>query len=332
MNHSIFSPLAVLCALGALSSLSPDVTYNPFTDLQEEFRVEELPLQALNQDEADDDFFSIIDENSADLAEGEAADTPKPAPAHAHTPAKQAAPMAQKKPAPAAENTSFLSFGANYAYVSFKPHHNETFTGNLAGAEALYEYRPCNKIYGGLKLLWRQGETTSSQASRFLVDAVAEERLGYTWTMDEDRWLWTMFTGLGYRYLGHHLRQSGDILRLNYSEFYVPLALFTDYQVVPWFSWGVHATWQPQFFPTVTIIPLSGARWGLSNILSNILVETPLNFFAGKNQQFFLTVNPTFQYWRDGHSTAKTSTGEALGLKGISYLFWGVELSLGHAF
>ena len=82
-----------------------------------------------------------------------------------------------------------------------KPHGTPSFHGSLGGIQGLYEYRPCEKIYGALKLSWRQGETKASNATRFLVDVTAEERLGYTFTFDENRWLLTAFTGLGYRYL-----------------------------------------------------------------------------------------------------------------------------------
>lgn len=237
--------------------------------------------------------------------------------------------------APAAateEKSSFLSIGGTYAYTHMKPHGNPSFHGNLGGVQGLYEYRPCNKLYGGLKLSWRQGETEASNATRFLIDVTAEERLGYTVAVDENRWLWTAFTGLGYRYLGHHLKQAGESLRFNYSEFYCPVALFTDYQIYPSFSMGIHATWMPQIFPTVTIVPLGGARWATSYQWGNILIEAPMTFFAGKNKQFFLTVNPTFQYWQDGHTTAKTSTGEALGVPGNTYFFWGADVNLGYAF
>lgn len=231
------------------------------------------------------------------------------------------------------DHNSFLSIGGSYTYVHLKPDDNLSFHGNLAGAQGLYEYRPAAGFYGAIKAAWRQGETKAGTTSRFLVDVDAEERIGFTVNGYDKKWLWTLFSGLGFRYLNQHLKQSGVApVRFIYNEFYCPLGIFTDYAIFPWFSWGIHATWMPQVFPTVSISPIKGSRWKTTSMIGNALIEMPFVFFAGEKKHFFASFVPHFEYWQDGHTTAVTSTGEALGLRGNTYFFWGADLNLGCAF
>ena len=348
MHHIIFSTLAVVCALANLNSAPID---GAIADLYDEFVAEDLPLidstvsveskkeELVTKEPSEQSLFFDPDsgnfyEKTVTFKENRNIDNSISMKRPLADPQLLADNNSVRTSccAPLKENHSFLSIGGTYAYTHFKPQGNPSFHGNLGGVEALYEYKAANKFYGSLKLSWRQGETKASNASRFLVDVTAEERFGYTLGIEDNTWLWTLFTGLGYRFLGHHLKQPAESLRFNYSEFYVPVGLFTDYYINPCFSMGIHATWMPQIFPTVSITALRGARFATSHEWGNVLVEMPFTFFAGKHKHFFLTISPTFQYWRDGHTTAKTSTGEALGIPRNTYFFWGADLNLGYAF
>ncbi len=228
---------------------------------------------------------------------------------------------------------SFFEVGAAYSYAWIKPHGNPTFHGNLWGAQALYEFKPRNSIYAGLKFAWRQGKTHQDANSRFLLDFDVEERLGYTFATACDRDWATLFTGFGYRYLGHKLKQPGLInLHFNYNEFYVPVGIMLNEALTTYFAIGLNGVWMPQVFPSLTIIPLNGANWVLKRTLKNFLVEMPLIFSFSCYGEFFVELKPFFEYWQDGRTTAVTLSGISLDVPRNTYLFSGVELNIGCVF
>jgi hypothetical protein len=335
MFHQILSPLAIV---GALAVLYPPLNHagTEVASLSEEFVTEEFALESLSDLENDniENEFSLIpsekEESFLSLIEDEVEPEKSPPSSDSISPST---PASMQMSSQSEIDCSCFWIGGNYAYTHIKPHDSASFHGNLGGAQISYAYRPLNRFYGAVKASWRQGETTASSSTRFLVDVTAEERLGYTLAVYDNKWITTFFSGFGYRFLGHHLTQSHqDSMRFNYNEFYVPVGIFTDYQMASWFSCGLHATWMPQIFPTVTIIPLKGARWKTTCTYGNTLVELPLTFSSERFPSWFLSFKPTFQYWKDGHTTAKTSTGEALDLPSNTYLFWGADLNLGYSF
>ncbi len=337
MLHQILSPLAIVCALAVLY---PPLNHagTEVATLSEEFVTEEFVLETLSDldnthienefslvlSEKEKGFLSLIDDEKR---------VKKSPPPSLSDPALVSKQESTKSSTPSELDSSCFWLGGNYAYVHLKIHDTDSFHGNLGGMQASYAYRPLNHFYGAVKATWRQGETTAGSSTRFLVDVTAEERVGYTMAACDNKWVTTFFSGFGYRYLGHHLTQpDADSMRFNYNEFYVPLGIFTNYQVTSWFSWGLHATWMPQIFPTVTIVPLQGTRWKTTCTFANTLIEMPLIFSSNAFSSWFLAFKPTFQYWQDGHTTAKTSAGEALDLPRNTYLFWGAELNLGYCF
>jgi len=235
------------------------------------------------------------------------------------------------------KSTAILDFrvqiGGNYTWVSIHPHEHTTFTGNLGGAQGLFEYKPIDCFYGAVKLAWREGQTTGPAGRRSLLYIDTQERLGYTLGLFGDDLLLTGFTGLGYRYLGHDLHpKHGSSVQFDYNEIYVPVGAIADYAVNSWFAIGVGFTWMPQVYPTVKIVPLKGARWIITDQLANFYVEMPCTFTLTDSKQFAIVVNPFYEYWRDGHSTAKTSNGVHLGLPGNTYNFGGVDVNFMYSF
>src|SRR3989338_1604616 len=88
-----------------------------------------------------------------------------------------------KPPAPSEEKkecSSRIQLGADYTYLIFDPEDNTSFDGNLGGLQGLYEYRPMEDIYAGLKFAWKQGSTSGSSGERSMLYIDAEERIGYT--------------------------------------------------------------------------------------------------------------------------------------------------------
>ena len=242
---------------------------------------------------------------------------------------------------------SHLTVGADYTRIHFKPNGEASFNGNMGGLHGLYEYRPDNAIYAAVKLNWRQGSMDGSAGRRTLADVDTAERVGYTWVSNEC--LFSLYSGLGYRYLGHHLHSSSSgtpfngaffppflssskSLKFDYNEFYVPVGFASDYIVNNRFSVGLNMEWRPQIFSTVKIRPLGGAYWSLKSTYTNFLVEVPFNFDLTKCGNWVLTASPFYERWQDGHSTAKTSTGSPLGLPENTYNFYGVDLNVTYAF
>ncbi len=229
------------------------------------------------------------------------------------------------------ELASLLTYGVTYSRVHIMPDDHPSFEGNMWGVLASYEYRPYDRIYGGLKLNWKQGDTHGDAGHRYLTDVKVEERIGYNFTFCEQEWQLALFSGFGYRYLGHKLRHTGEsTLRFNYNEFYIPVGFLADYEMNSSFSVGFYVTWMPQVYPTVEIVPLKGARWIIKNRYANVEAELPLSYFVTDN--LAITLSPFFEYWQDGESTAVTSTGLPLGLPSNSYIFWGADLKLAYSF
>jgi hypothetical protein len=228
---------------------------------------------------------------------------------------------------------SRLEIGGNYTYVTLKPHDHQTFTGNLGGIQALYEYRPANRFYGGVEFSWREGDTHSAVGKRSLLYFDVQERFGYTLASAQEAFRLTLFSGFAYRYLGETFKPKyRGSLSFGYNEFYFPVGFLSCYRANSVFSFGVDFTWMPQVYTTVSIVPLKGARWVITNRLDNFLVEAPFTFTLTKNNRLLLILKPSYQYWKDGHSTAKLRNGIALGLPGNTYNFYGVDLTLGYSF
>lgn len=245
---------------------------------------------------------------------------------------------------------SRIEIGENYTYVWIESSDERKSRGSLGGAQAMYEYRPLNRFYGGSKLSWREGDTKSSVVKRSLLYIDTQERLGYTFYWQKSDALLTLFSGFGFRYLQQHVKQcilgaesfnssffppfltSATDTKLKYYEFYIPVGAAADFKVRGSASIGIYLTWMPQLFPIVDIVPSGHAYWALSNRLANFLLEIPFTFALTQNRRCFLTLKPTYEYWQDGHSTAKTSTGISLNLPGNTYQFVAGDINFTYIF
>ena len=228
---------------------------------------------------------------------------------------------------------SRIQIGGNYTYVKIHANGHNSFTGSLGGAQGIYEYRPMDFFYGAAKLDWRMGPTHGHAGKRSLLYIDAQERLGYTFASDDEEWLLTLYSGFGYRHYGENFTpKDGSSVKFNYNEIYVPVGGLVDYAVTDCFVIGLGFAWMPQVYPTVSIVPLKGARWVITNQLANFFVELPLTITMGDEKRFTLMINPHYQYWRDGHTTAKTSSGVKLALPGNTYNFGGIDVNFGYQF
>ncbi len=300
-----------------------EASFTPaFVSSSEELAVIEFePLMASSEEAEENDFglefigigaIPRIDKKSVDY-------TPPPTP-----------PVEQEK---SPMFHSRLKVEGTYNYVQLYPQAHESFHGNLGGIDASYDYRPMNFFYGGAAFSWKQGITKSGHAKRFLLYFDAQEKLGYTFASPCKAWNVSLFSGFGYRYIGHKLTQPGDAsLRFKYQEFYVPVGMASEYIINSYLAFGANLTWMPQVFSTVGIDPLKGAKWSLTNTISNLTAELPFIFTVTKNKKLHVTVTPFYQYWQDGHSTAKLSDGTSLGLPMNTYNFYGANVGIDYRF
>lgn len=229
------------------------------------------------------------------------------------------------------ERNSLLKVGAAYSYVWLKPEGEDTFRGNLYGAQGIYEYAPCQSIYQALRFSWKQGETDCDSDIRSLLDFDVHERIGYTFCPCDKTWCITAFTGFGYRFLGHTLKQRVfESLHFDYNEFYIPVGLLVSMNFANDWDVGLNTIWMPQVFPSVNIDPLGGANWVIRRKIGNFRVELPVNY--SQCREWFIELKPFFEFWQNGETTAVNDFGVHLDNPQNTYLFLGFELNVGWNF
>lgn len=237
----------------------------------------------------------------------------------------------EKKQQSAFMDDNRIQVGANYTYCWFEAGDSSTLDGSLGGAQAMYEYRPIGSVYTGLAFNYRIGKTKNDAGSRSLQDFNQQMRIGYTCPTWKYADRFTFFTGVGARYMPETVSVGSTSVDFDYTTFYIPLGFLYEQKVVEHFSIGCNFQWMPQVFPTVRISPLSGTRWELTYQLPNFFVEVPF-IISTSDDRFFVSINPFFEYWRDGKSTAKTLTNLTLSLPGNSYIFTGANVNFGYCF
>jgi hypothetical protein len=234
---------------------------------------------------------------------------------------------------PCAPN-SRLQMGVNYTWTNISPEGLSSTTGNLGGLQALYEYRAPKTVYAGLWFAWRQGNTTGGNGSeRSLCYIDVEERIGYSLHTVCDCWDCSLFTGFGYRHHGEDATAftGADTVTFDYNQFYVPAGFALEGRINTTLSMGVNFEWMPQVYPTVKIDPLDGARWILTAELANFRLGIPL-YLGPQNREWFVNIEPFFEYWQDGATTAVTPSGLALAIPQVTYSFAGINLNAGFSF
>lgn len=230
------------------------------------------------------------------------------------------------------DHFSHLQVGGNYTYAHIKPSHNSCVMGSLGGVQALYEYQAPERIYGGLAFAWRDGSVERHHMHRSVLEFDVQERLGYTMRRLRDNYTLSFFTGFGYRHFGEKVRNYGNSVTFEYNEFYFPLGFLFNAVVNHKFSIGWNFQLMPQVYSTVKIVPLKGARWILSSEIPNFRTEIPFKIIISRRYHFSLLLQPFFEFWRDGHTTAKARSGVSLNVPGNTYLLGGIDLNLRYSF
>lgn len=230
------------------------------------------------------------------------------------------------------DENSIISIGGSYTRSHIDPKGLSNFDGNMGGVQGMYQYRPLRCLYAAIGGYWRAGKNTGSAGTRDLVDAGVHERIGYTFATCDGCFLFTPYTGFGYRHLSHHVKpKTGSKIKLRYNEFFFPVGFLSVYDLLSCFSIGLDAVWMPQVFPTVTINVVDDARWVIKSTFQNFNVALP--FYLHVNcTNLSVVLKPFFEFWQDGQTTAKTQFDDPLGLPKNTYKFWGIELNLQYAF
>ena len=224
--------------------------------------------------------------------------------------------------------SSHFFIGSNYTYIHFKPRGISSSHGNLGGVQANYEYWKENSIYEGIKLTYRQGNLTGSPYKRNILDIDSQGRIGYT--LKCSNFLLTPFSGFGWRYISQDFRHTNEYnLKFSYNEVYIPIGIHTDFRIRSFFSIGLKGTWMPQIFSSVGIKPIGNVHWDLERCFGNMMVELPMTFYFPRQKiDWTLHLNPFFQFWENGKTSAKTIRGISLGLPSNIYKLLGIEVNL----
>lgn len=234
-------------------------------------------------------------------------------------------------PAPVRSHEQRVQIGGNYTYAWITPDGNDDTKGSLGGAQFLYEYRPVDFIYAATAFSYRTGNTKNGAGHREVEDFNPQARLGYTFSWDDLIDRFTLFTGVGARYMAEKVSVGNTSLHFDYTTFYVPLGFLFEQKVVDHFLIGCNFQWMPQVFPMVRIDLLDGAQWDISYQLCNFFVEVPF-ILSLYDDKFTVSFSPFVETWRDGKSKAKTLTNLALSLPGNKYLFTGINVNFGYSF
>lgn len=240
----------------------------------------------------------------------------------------------QNTPPKVEEPAYHITIGGNYTRAYVKPNANPSFSGNLGGLQGEFEYQKANSFYGSGQFAWRYGHVHASNGKRCFQDIRVQEGLGYTLEVFNPGNLLTFFSGFGYRQFKHDVDLKGmKSVTLRYNDFYVPVGILGEFKVVDYLSLGGSLTWMPQVFTSVKVDPLGGTRWITKREVKNFLAEFDCIFHLDccvKNLS--IGVSPFFEFWQDGSTSAKASSGASLSLPGNSYVFWGGNVNVKYSF
>jgi Autotransporter beta-domain. len=126
--------------------------------------------------------------------------------------------------------------------------------GNFWGVNAGYEYKEVDSIYFRVDALWSTGKlkgTDRASSSRYHTWDI-DARIGYTFgSCGACAWTVTPYIGLGYAWDKNDLHCVNYTLK--YRNYYVPVGILADMEVMCDFWVGLDAAWVPQFDPKVEV-------------------------------------------------------------------------------
>ncbi len=219
-----------------------------------------------------------------------------------------------------------LQLGGDYTFLQLQPQGKPTLSGNLGGAQFLFDAWSSGHFYGGVNGAWRQGTVDRNHKNRSILYADGQARLGWVLGQKKSGTSWSFFTGFGYHYLTQHFRQRGISKHYRYNECYVPVGILMEFAVSPRFALELNFAWMPQVSSIVKIKPSKRSHYVLKREITNFSLELPFDFTLTKSQRLHLIVSPFGQYWKDGSGTGHTK------IRRNTYNYWGVDVNFGFCF
>ncbi len=206
------------------------------------------------------------------------------------------------------------------------------FHGSLWGAVIGYQYMKPQGLYFRLEADWAAGRMRShGNPSRYLHDENVEGVFGYAWQMKK----WRVIPYIGYAF--HYLIESREATaeytpaKFKYQTYNLPVGFWTSYAWNPHWELGIKAQWAYNIDPAVAISQLSGALWTLDH-KQGVRVDLPLQFSFGDRVRGVLRLNPFYQWYQLGASSATSSSGTSLGITTQTWTYWGGLFSFGCQF
>lgn len=227
----------------------------------------------------------------------------------------------------------YANLDISYTRVYLKPQGVPHLKGNMVGMEGNFEYMPLSSFYGAGGGAWRYGAPHGMDDSKQnLFDGEIYQRLGYTFTFFNNRFLLTPYSGFAYRHIMHKIRISPAI-RLYYNTFYIPVGLQGRYYF-PYVTLGFFVVWMPQIFPSVTVDAMNGARWITDVRYKNVRLGLPIVLRLETVKHLSAFVKPSFELWQNGRTRATNPLPPStpLALPQNTYIFWEVALGAEYAF
>lgn len=228
------------------------------------------------------------------------------------------------------------SKGLGWGYGDGK--RKQRLKANLYGASVGFEYLKPLSFYSNLEFNWSVGRTGHDQNNdrsegcrRFLHYYEAHWLLGYTLAACCDSMFSaTPFAGFGYRYVDHHITETGADLR--YRTYYVPVGLRLDISCYDFLDIGLKGQWLFQVDPTVRLNKMHQVRFVLEKRQS-YMVEMPLTYSLCNNR-FALIINPFYRRFVDGSSHRLSRRHGSLDIKIPKQVNqeWGGQLMLSFGF
>ena len=220
-------------------------------------------------------------------------------------------------------DSSGLKFGGGYTFLQQGQSH-----GNLAAFQASYVYQSVGKFYTGVTFKLEEGSIHSSERKKRILDIDAQERAGYTFGSLDHRWLLSLFTGLGYRYLNQKETWFGVSFSCTHNDLYVPVGLFVEGELSSRIRLGLSGQWRPQIYPALTLRP--GHQWITERTLKNFLVEVPLSVKLLSSYPIYFVLTPFLDFWQEGQTLSDCKFGRPIPEQ--TFLFVGIDASVKFCF
>lgn len=196
-------------------------------------------------------------------------------------------------------------------------YHHHRLRGTLRGGTAGFEYnQPCG-LYENLEFNWASGRVRNRHHhrqcnERFVHNYQAHMRLGWNWSLFCDNFSIIPYSGLGYRYVDHHVSRVNQSLR--YRTFYIPVGLNLTARCLNFLEIGLNGEWLFVVDSEVKMSSWRQLRWILQK-RQGFTIELPITYLWYCDQ-FQLQLLPFYRRFVDGSS------------KKLTYKHWGFNVRI----